>query len=467
MVVARSLVLLIDDEADAAALHQAALERGGHDVRVCTSPLEALRQLDGVSVVITDLVMDELDGLTLCEQLRNERPELPVIVLTGAGAVDAAVGAIRAGAYDFLTKPVDPLLLLAVTQRALERVSLKREVTTLREAAATTPLHGILGHSQATQRMLDLINRLAPTSASVLVVGETGTGKELVARALHQASPRKNGPFVAINCAAVAPTLLESELFGHAKGAYTDAKTSRTGLFSKANEGTLFLDEIGEMSAEMQAKLLRALQERKVRPVGSDTEVAFDVRIVSATHRDLDAAVEAGTFRQDLFYRINVVTIEVPALRERGHDVLELAEHALRASSQRNARAVPPRMSSSVAAALLAYPWPGNIRELENCIERATSLARFDELMLDDLPPQIGNHQRESFKVSADEPSEIITVAELQQRYTARVLKLLNGNKSRAAKLLGLDRRTLYRRLEIDGPDDATALPAQAESNGG
>ncbi len=467
----RSLILLIDDEMDAGVLQKAALERAGYDVRLQTSPLEALKQLEGVAVVVTDLHMEELSGLAVCERLRTEAPEVPVIVLTGFGNVDAAIGALRAGAYDFLVKPVDVKLLLISVARALEQRSLKHEIAKLRSTTSTPTATGIIGQSPPMKKVHDLITRMAPTSASVMIHGETGTGKELVARALHAASTRKAGPFIAINCAAVPPTLLESELFGHAKGAFTDAKTSRTGLFVQASGGTLFLDEIGEMPAEMQAKLLRALQERKVRPVGGDVEVAFDARILSATHKDLEDCVAQGTFRQDLFYRINVVSIEVPPLRERGHDILELAENALRDTARRNSRE-PPRLSPAVAGVLLSYTWPGNVRELENCIERAVSLSRYQELTVDDLPERVRQYKAESFSLQADDPTEILTLAEVQRRYTDRVLKLLNGNKSRAAQLLGVDRRTLYRRMESEVPGaagepqaaDATAPENASES---
>ena len=441
------LVLFIDDEPDECALHQASLERAGYAVRVSTSPKEALLHLEGVSVVITDLQMEEMNGLTVCERVQAAAPDIPVIMLTGMGSVDSAIAALRAGAYDFLTKPIDTKLLLVSTARAVERHRLKREVAALRSLSPSPSTTGLLGDSSTMRRVHDLIGRIAPSAASVLIHGETGTGKELVARAIHMASPRKDGPFIAINCAAVPPTLLESELFGHAKGAFTDAKSARPGLFAQAGGGTLFLDEIGEMPMEMQAKLLRALRERTVRAVGSDAEVPFDARILSSTHKDLEQAIAEGQFRQDLFYRINVVTIEMPALCERGHDVLILAEKFLRSAAARNRRN-PPTMSQPVAERLLSYAWPGNVRKLENCIERAVSLARYDELTVDDLPERIRQYRPESFVLQADEPSEILPLEELERRYIARVLKLLNGNKSRAAQLLGLDRRTLYRRLE-------------------
>ena len=446
----RPLILLVDDEPDQCELHQATLQRAGYSVRATTSPKQALTQLDDVALVITDLQMDEMDGLALCERIHGASPDIPVIVLTGMGSVDAAVAALRAGAYDFLMKPVDPKLLTVAAARALERHQLRREVAVLRSTATLQSTAGLLGESPSMKKVHELVARIAPSAASVLVHGETGTGKELVARAIHDQSTRAAGPFIAINCAAVPPSLLESELFGHAKGSFTDAKQARQGLFVQASGGTLFLDEIGEMPLEMQVKLLRALQERTVRPVGSNEEVSFDARIVSATHQNLDASVNDGRFRQDLFYRINVVTIELPPLRERGRDILVLAERFLRTFSERMNRE-PPTLPSNVAERLLSYTWPGNVRELENCIERAVSLARNTELTVDDLPERVRNYRSESFVVAADEPSEILPLDELERRYIERVVRLLNGNKSRAAQLLGLDRRTLYRRLERYG----------------
>jgi len=289
----------------------------------------------------------------------------------------------------------------------------------------------------------------------VLITGESGTGKELIARAIHTKGPRARQAFLSENCAALTDTLLESELFGHARGSFTDAKTARQGLFLDASGGTLFLDEIGELPLEMQAKLLRALQEKKVRAVGVSAEVAFDARIVTATQRDLEAEVHAHRFRQDLFYRINVVRIDVPPLRERGSDILKLASFFLR-SSTAGGRAAKLTLSPQVAERLLAYDWPGNVRELENCMERAVALARFDELTMEDLPEKIRQYRADRFTM-ADDASDIISLEELEKRYITRVIKLLGGNKARAAQLLGLDRRTLYRKLEkYDGGAERT-----------
>jgi two-component system response regulator HydG len=362
--------------------------------------------------------------------------------------MEVAVAALRVGAYDFLTKPIDAELLGVSVGRAKEHAKLSAEVRRLKhQIGESHNAKDLIGSSPAMRQVHELIRRVGGSDASVLIQGETGTGKELVARAVHAASPRSGGPFVALNCAAVPPALLESELFGHARGAFTDAKNARQGLFLESSGGTLFLDEIGEMPLDMQAKLLRALQERVVRPVGANSEVPFDARIVTATHRDLEDDVRKGRFREDLYYRINVVRIDVPALRERSADVLELSRHFLRMASERSGRPAF-RLSPPVAERLVAYDWPGNVRELENCLERAVALARSEQLTVEDLPERIERFRPERLVVSTDEVSDILSLDEVERRYMLRVIKLLNGNKARAAQMLGLDRRTLYRKME-------------------
>jgi len=443
-------ILCIDDDNDQCSLLDAALTRLGYTVTTTTSPRDAIERVanEPCNAIITDLSMSEMDGLTLCERILGTRPDVPVIVLTGQGTMELAVGALRVGAYDFLSKPIDANLLDISVARAVEHSKLRAEVQRLKLVLHEAPKSRLLiGDSPVMRRVSELIMRVGASEASVLIHGETGTGKELVAKAVHDASPRRDGPFVALNCAAVPPSLLESELFGHARGAFTDAKSARQGLFLESSGGTLFLDEIGEMPLEMQAKLLRALQERKVRPVGSNTEVSFDARIVTATHRDLEADVQKERFRQDLYYRINVVRIDVPALRDRSSDVIKLATHFLRAAAERSGKG-QFQLTSQVADRLMAYNWPGNVRELENCIERAVALARLDHLTFEDLPDKIREHRAERFTMTANEGDEILSLDEVEQRYMLRVIKLLNGNKARAAQMLGLDRRTLYRKLE-------------------
>ena len=462
-------ILCVDDDQDHCDLLQAALTRLGFEVATTTSPSQALdlAAKESFDVILTDLGMGEMDGLALCERMLGTRPGIPVVVVTGRGSMETAIGAMRAGAYDFLTKPVDSKLLAISVARAAQHHRLQTEVRRLKQALSELPKSmELVGDSPPMQRVRDLILRVGMTDASTLICGETGTGKELVARALHMAGPRKDGPFVALNCAAVPPNLLESELFGHARGAFTDAKNARAGLFMEASGGTLFLDEIGEMPLEMQAKLLRALQERKVRPVGANIETDFDSRIVAATHRDLEADVQQGRFRQDLFYRINVVRIDVPPLRERGSDVLALASFFLDRAGSRSAKG-KLELSPQVAERLLTYDWPGNVRELENCIERAVALARFDHLTVEDLPEKIRAYNADRFVMFANDAQEIVTVDELERRYILRVIKLLGGNKARAAQLLGLDRRTLYRKLDrYKGRGQGLSAPTPLPTNG-
>jgi DNA-binding NtrC family response regulator len=461
----RDRILCIDDDQDQCDLLEAALSRLGYAPVITTSPITALEHVstESFDAIITDLGMGEMGGLTLIQRVLDSRPDVPVIVLTGQGTMDAAIGALRAGAYDFLTKPVDVKLLGISVARAVQHAKLRAEIRRLKTVLGDkTKSRQLVGSSPAMKRLSELISRVAASDASVLIQGETGTGKELVARAVHDASPRHAGPFVALNCAAVPASLLESELFGHARGAFTDAKNARQGLFVESSGGTLFLDEIGEMPLEMQVKLLRALQERKVRPVGGNSEVEFDARIVTATHRDLEAEVQAKRFREDLYYRINVVRIDVPALRDRSSDVLELASHFLKGAGERSAKG-QLQLSSTIAGRLLSYDWPGNVRELENCIERAVALARFDHLTIEDLPEKVRGYRADGFVIAANEVDEILSMAEVERRYMLRVLKQVNGNKARAAQLLEVDRRTLYRKLERFEADTRAAEPQEPQ----
>jgi two-component system response regulator HydG len=445
-----SHVLVIDDEPDICELLSMSLRNDGASVVATTSVREAMDRVasEDFDAVLTDLGMTEMDGLDVCRRIAEIHPHLPVIVVTGLGSLDAAIAAMRAGAYDFITKPIDPKLLAISLVRALEHKRVHAELKRLREAIHTEPTpQGIIGSSRAMRRVHDVIARVASSDATILIQGETGVGKELIARRIHDTSLASSGPFVAINCAAVPPTLLESELFGHARGAFTDAKAERSGLFVQANRGTLFLDEIGELPLEIQPKLLRALQERKVRPVGANAEVAFDARIITASHRELEEEVEERRFREDLYYRINVVRVVVPPLRERDGDVLELAHHFLEQNAGRNGKG-RIGLSPEVAKKLMDYRWPGNVRELENCIARALAFARYDALTVDDLPDKVRSYESDRFVVSANDEMEIVTLVELERRYVKRVLALLNGNKSRTAQMLGIDRRTLYRKAE-------------------
>jgi DNA-binding NtrC family response regulator len=447
----RGKLLIVDDDPDAAELLRDALVRRGHDCDAVTSSTAALERLrnDDADLVITDVLMDGMSGLELCRQLRSAHPDILTIVVTGHGSLEVAIEAIRAGAYDFVLKPVSLDALAIAVTRALEYQALRGEVRRLRRRVESGPIEGIVGDSPAIRELTSLIQQVSDNDAMVLVTGESGTGKELVARAIHARSPRKDQPFVAVNCAAMPASLLESELFGHVRGAFTDAKRSRPGLILQAAAGTLFLDEIGEMPLEMQAKLLRVLQERTVRPVGGDQEVPFEARLVTATNRDLEHEVEEKRFREDLYYRINVVHIAVPPLRARQGDVLALAQYFLRRIAERTGKHVEG-IGPEAAQRLLDYDWPGNVRELENCMERAVALTRTTEIPVDCLPDKVRNHKSSRLVIDAADPSELITLGEMEKRYVRRVLSACGGNKTQAARVLGIDRRSLYRRLEGD-----------------
>ncbi|HEY4180993.1 MAG TPA: sigma-54 dependent transcriptional regulator [Kofleriaceae bacterium] len=456
-------ILVVDDDFDTASLFADGLRRRGLNVSEVFSGKRCLQRLgeQHVDVVVTDMQMPEMNGIELCDQIRETHPDVLSIIVTGFGSMDTAIEAIRAGAYDFITKPVKIDALAIAISRALEHLTLKREVLRLRNSG-DAPAQGhslIAGTSSAIKETIEMVERVASSDATVLIAGESGTGKELVARALHEASSRRNEPFVAINCAAMPAPLLESELFGHVRGAFTDAKVDRPGLFAQTKRGTLFLDEIAEMPLEMQAKLLRVLQERVVRPVGSDVEQPFEGRIVAATNRRLEQEVGEKRFREDLFYRINVVSIPVPPLRVRSGDILSLAQLFLVRSAKRNNKDVVG-ISPAAARMLQAYDWPGNVRELENCMERAVALSRLDEITVEELPRKIQEHSTTRL-VLGETPPEMITLAEMERRYVHRVLDLVNGNKTHAARVLGIDRRSLYRRLAVTvETQDGAAEPA-------
>ena len=445
-------VLIVDDDAPMCEMLAKGLARKGFTCDFRTSASEALAAMDATSydVVVTDLNMRAMNGLELCARIVANRPDVPVVVITAFGSLETAIGAIRAGAYDFVPKPVDIETLALTVARAVERRALREEVRRLRQALSETRrFDQMIGDSAPMRKLGALLSQIVDSNASVLITGESGTGKDLVARALHRMGPRKNASLVAINCAAMPETLLESELFGHARGAFTDARVDRTGLFVQAEGGTLFLDEIGDMPLTMQAKLLRALQERKVRPVGGDREIAFDVRVVAATNRDLETAVAEQRFREDLYFRINVIQVAVPPLRARGNDVLLLAQAFVEQFAARSAKKVAG-IAASTAERLLAYQWPGNVRELQNGIERAVAVTNYAEITVDDLPERIRNYRSSHVVVAAEDPSELVTMEEVERRYIARVLQAVGGNKALAARVLGMDRKTLYNKLAKD-----------------
>ena len=441
----RGRILVVDDDRAMCTVLDDALRHEGFDVRTSNSPREALEllMLEDVEVLVTDLRMREMGGLEVCAQALRLRPGLPVVVMTAFGSLDTAVGAIRAGAYDFLTKPFDVEVAGLVLDRAVQFGRLRASLLELsEEVSRARGFSELMGRSRPMRELHDLLERVRDSEVSVLITGESGTGKELVARALHRQGPRRAGPFVPINCAALPEALLESELFGHARGAFTDAKTARPGLFVRASGGTLFLDEVGEMPVGVQAKLLRALQDRRIRPVGSDEEVPFDARILAATNQDLSASLESGAFREDLYFRLNVLELRVPPLRARGKDVLTLAQHFLERGAEEAGKRVTG-LSPPVAAKLLDYPWPGNVRELQNCIERAIALARLEVITEDDLPERVRGY----VSPKGVEPVERVSLEEIERRHVMRVLESVGGQRAAAAEILGIDRKTLYRKL--------------------
>jgi DNA-binding NtrC family response regulator len=455
-------VLVVDDDANLGAVLEAELSKRDFHVTVLQSPEEALARVsngdDDVDVILTDYQMDGVSGTELCARVADTGCAIPVIVMTSFGSLDGAIAAMRAHAFDYITKPFEPDDLAAVLDRGVRERAIREEMRRLRDGVdGNASFEEMVGESPEMIRAFELIDRVANSEATVLVTGESGTGKELAAKAIHARSARAQGPFVAINCAAMPEPLLESELFGHTKGAFTDARQSRPGVFLKATGGTLFLDEIGEMPAGMQVKLLRALQERTVRPVGGDCEVEFDARIVAATNRDLEKEVAEGRFRADLFYRINVVCVDLPPLRARGRDILTLANHLLAGCQPHGQRVIG--FTGGVIDAMLSYPWPGNVRELQNTLERAVALALFDHLRLEDLPDRMRNREPEGKEAELGDQEQLITAAELERRYIAHVMATVKGNKTVAARILGLDRRTVYRKL-CPRPEPAPA-PAQ------
>ncbi len=445
-------VLVVDEDDDIRDGIAGALEARGFETESVTSVENAMARLrsTAIDVVITDLDTPGADGLTLSRHV-SDSVGVPVILMVAEPEIDTAIAAIRADVYDYLVKPVEVRAVAIAVERALRDRALADEVKRLREEVASTASTSIMiGDSKPMLALKDLIRRVARADVSVLVTGESGTGKELVARALHEGSDRSDGPFVAVNCAAVPEQLLESELFGVVKGAFTDAKENKPGLLLRSSSGTLFLDEIGEMPVEMQSKLLRVLQERRVRPVGSTDEIEFDVRLITATNRDLEEEVDDGRFREDLYYRINVVQVSVPPLRQRGSDVLLLAQHFISTSAERLERPVRG-LNEAAAQDLLAYDWPGNVRELENYMERGVALARYDAITPEDLPAKVRQRTPSTTDEVDAHETPLLTLEELERKHIVRVVEAVDGNKSQAARILGVDRRTLYRKAERYG----------------
>ena len=455
-------ILVVDHDIEFAELIRDGLRERKYAAEAVHSAKDAIAYLERnpVDIVVAHVHLRHVSGLELVSRLRDRQSEVLGIVVTSQGSLETAVEAIRAGAYDFISKPVTLAVLEVAIERAVAYQTLRREVHQLRLAVkAAEPIDAIIGTSPAIREVTSVIRRVAESSATVLITGESGTGKELVARAIHDLSDRRHLPFVAINCGALPPALLESELFGHVRGAFTDARQNRHGLFVQAGEGTLFLDEIGEMPLEMQVKLLRVLQEKMLRPVGGDTEVAFGARLVVATNRDLETAIEEKQFREDLFYRINVVQIQVPPLRARPGDVIVLIAHFIHAIAARTGRSIPT-VSDDAARKLVAYDWPGNVRELQNCIERVMAIGSTNVIGVDDLPSKLRDHREPDRVTATGQPDELITLDEIERRYIRQVLAATSNNKTDAARILGIDRRSLYRRLHDGEPAPTVDEPA-------
>jgi DNA-binding NtrC family response regulator len=440
-------IWVIDDDASSRELLARVLASRGWEVDQLSDGREALDRLAAGAapdLVISDIRMAEVDGLAVTEAFQRDAPATPVILVTAFGNVDGAVEAIRRGAFDYISKPYDVDAVLLTAARALEQRRLAEENRTLRRQLRDKyRLDNAVGRSEAMLQVFKTAARVAASSATVLILGESGTGKELVARALHQSSPRAAGPFVPVDCGAIAEGLLESELFGHVRGAFTGAQSARRGLFEEAGGGTLFLDEVGDVGPGLQARLLRALQEGTIRRVGANEAIPIDVRVVAATNRDIEGAVKAGRFREDLYYRLNVVTIRIPPLRERREDVPLLAEHF----AAKHGRAEGATVSSEARELLQAYDWPGNVRELENVIARALALNPSGVVVPADLPERLRGVPVEPARGLPLPAGFRPTLDDLERRYAALVLSESAGNKTRAAELLGIDRKTLYRIL--------------------
>ena len=440
-------IIVVDDKLPLAETLADGLVDRGYAATALGSAREALAAVaDGkVDLLVTDLRMPELDGLELVDAVRAAAPELPVIVMTAYGAIDSAVESIRKGAYHYLTKPFKLDELVMFVERALADRALRRETAALRRTLRETfSIKGIVGRSAAMQKVFSIVERVARSEVSVLITGETGTGKGAIARAIHGESDRSRGPFVAVNCAALPEPLLESELFGHVRGAFTGAVADRAGLFAEAGGGTLLLDEIGEMSPSLQAKLLHVLESRTVRPLGGAREVAVDVRVLAATHRDLRQRITEGAFREDLLYRLDVISIELPALRHRRDDLPALIDHFLAEAKRRHPTSSATGFARDALARLLDYRWPGNVRELAHVVERCVLLADGAEITVAELPAAAPATHDAMFA------GDVMPMRELQRRYARWALDQLAGHKGRTSAELDVDVKTLNRWLADD-----------------
>ena len=441
-------LLLVEDEANMAKMQARILQRHGYTVEAASHGQDALRLLGRTSfdVVITDLRMPVMDGMQLLSEMRTRAYACPVIVLTGYGTIESAVAAMQSGAADYLTKPCNPDELLLKVEKLVETHRLRQEVTQLRHEVRRYKRFGeLIGHSAAMRRLYATIGSISGNKSTVLITGESGTGKELVARTIHLKGPWAAQPFLALNCGAMSETLLDSQLFGHKRGAFTGAIADHDGVFQAANGGTLFLDEVAEIPLPLQVKFLRAVQEREVTPLGASRPIKVDVRIIAASNTNLEQALAAGTFRKDLFYRLNVVPIHLPPLKERRDDIPLLVEHLVAVFSAAY-KVQPKRLTAEALDKLVAYAWPGNVRELQNVIERLFALRHGQEITAADLPSPIG--ELAQAEPHFDAWTDLPALASMERSLIAEALRRAGGNKNEAARLLKIDRQRLYRKIE-------------------
>lgn len=443
-------IVVIDDDPEMRSMVHDHLTRQGYQVKSFGSSPDAVKylsssQLDalGTELVISDLRMPDLDGMDVLQQIRRLPNQFPVIIMTAFATVDTAIEGLRRGAFDYITKPFKLTEMTLTVERALSFFRMKKLNQTLTsEMKKNWSRQSIVGKSPAIQEIFDLIERVGPSNTNVLITGESGTGKEVVARALHNASPRADKAFIAINCTAIPETLMESELFGHMKGSFTGATADKKGLFEEAQGGTIFLDEIGDMDVALQAKLLRVLQERTIKPVGSSQSKPIDVRVIAATHKDLKKSIANQTFREDLYYRLSVIPIVMPPLRHRSEDIPLLAHHFLQKYSALNNRKVL-NFTQDGLRKLMSFTWPGNVRELENMVERLVVLARGNQIDAHDIPSSEQSSGEQFFGKST---TDLPTLEELEKRYIEFILEKTGGKKEKASQILGINRRTLYRK---------------------
>jgi DNA-binding NtrC family response regulator len=442
-------ILVVDDEEQMRDLLVKVLERKGYQVSVCGNGVDALAFLERepADLVVTDVRMPGLSGMEALRAIKELNPDIVVIIMTAFGSIDQAVQAVKDGAYDYINKPFKIDEMLLTIEKALEERRLRHEVSTLRQELRTRyHFENLIGKSRAMQEIFGLIEQVAGSRSTVMVYGKSGTGKELVAKAIHYNSPRSARAFVAVNCAAIPAELLESELFGHEKGSFTGAIATKVGKFELATGGSLFLDEVGSMRLDLQAKILRALQEREVERVGGTRTIKIDVRVIAATNRDLKKAVEEGTFREDLYYRLNVVPITLPDLKDRQEDIPLLANHFVQKFAQESNPAIR-EISKEAMAVLMSHAWPGNVRELENVIERAVTLGHGPAVLSADLPPHLAGGANPLERALTKDA----TLEDLERDYIAMILQRTKGHQIRAATILGIDRRTLYRKIRRYG----------------